>query len=206
MAKPAEGERWRGDASFGEREPDAATWLGEWNVARGAQIVRRGLATIMRRGSTRKALAVGVKRNPDLLALTPIPSGESSRAPLLASTVSRSDSRHSFFKGFGAGALEYDLVLTYPLDGNEERRKRRSVLLARLNFIGLKVETELSRDEDEVFVKITSAADMMLETAERIGMEKKLKSGGYEHFSRDKFILFEPANVATGHFFTSLPY
>ena len=98
---------------------------------------------------------------------------------------------------------EASLVLAFPLDGDKQREQRRRLLLARLRYIGLHLVSETSRDNDEVFVQLTPSFEAMLDTAERIGMEKKLKRGGYQSFTRDRRDEFED-DSSHQHLFTSL--
>lgn len=71
-------------------------------------------------------------------------------------------------------------------DRNEERMQQRRVLFARLRFVKMKLVKEISRDKDEVFVKVSAPSAILMHTAEQIGMEKKLRDGMYAEFTRCK--------------------
>ena len=102
------------------------------------------------------------------------------------------------------GREHYDLVLTYPHQSgsSSEESNERRVLMARMRFIGLEIARDLSRDADEVLLKLAAPDALLEETAEYTTMEKRLKAGGYTAFTRDTKKLFVPAGASS--FFSSL--
>ena len=102
----------------------------------------------------------------------------------------------------------FDLVLVHPAEGmnpktlgagvcaalcgeisqgepeSAETLKRRQALHARMRCLGLALSFDLSRDADEVLIKIKASEEMLENMAERLAIEKKLISGGYADFTR----------------------
>ena len=97
-----------------------------------------------------------------------------------------------------------DLVLVHPNNSAESPKVavRRKVLTARMRFVGLEVTQQISRDEDEVFLKIAAPDSLLEEMAEQICMDKRLRVGGYSNFTRESKKLFVSASGTS--FFSSL--
>ena len=105
-----------------------------------------------------------------------------------------------------SGAPQYDLVVLYPNDHRRhsaaEANARRRAIAARCRFVGLEVVLALSRDGDEVLMKLSAPDELLEEMAEQLTMEKRLKVGGYIDFTRERKKLFQPASAE--QFFSSL--
>lgn len=71
-----------------------------------------------------------------------------------------------------------------------------------MRFVGLDVSREVSRDGDEVLLKLAAKDELLEEIAEQVTMEKRLKAGGYTDFAREQKKLFVPASATS--FFSSL--
>ena len=100
---------------------------------------------------------------------------------------------------------KYDVVLVYPNPNPGSKSKeatRRRTIASRMRFIGLDVAREISRDGDEVLLKIAANDELLEEIAEQITMEKRLKAGGYTDYTREAKKLFAPASSSS--FFSSL--
>lgn len=109
------------------------------------------------------------------------------------------------------GQPHFDLILVYPANQNsdasaQKRREgrknsylslvgdfenQRRVIAARARSIGLQAVVDLSRDEDEYFLKLSAPDHILLQMAEQLTMEKALWDGGYTDFQvkdRDRFV------------------
>ena len=86
--------------------------------------------------------------------------------------------------------------------------KWRDVVVARARSIGIEVVIDISRDEDEVLLKLSAPDELLEKTAEQLTMEKRLKPDaqgrlqGYTDFSVTKKERFEPYSSTS--FFSSL--
>jgi len=86
--------------------------------------------------------------------------------------------------------------------------KWRDVVVARARSIGIEVVIDISRDEDEVLLKLSAPDKLLEKTAERLTMEKRLKRDaqgrlqGYTDFSVAEKERFEPYSSTS--FFSSL--
>jgi hypothetical protein len=94
-------------------------------------------------------------------------------------------------------------VYPNPNPGSKSKEAtRRRTIASRMRFIGLDVAREISRDGDEVLLKIAANDELLEEIAEQITMEKRLKAGGYTDYTREAKKLFAPASSSS--FFSSL--
>ena len=127
----------------------------------------------------------------------------------------------------------FDLVLVHPAEGVAPRSMaqgcfaaccsaavtgtpepaetlaRRRALHARMRCLGLALSFDLSRDADEVLIKVKAPEEMLEEMAERLTMEKKLAKGDglYADFTRkgrSKFYVELDAQGQRSTLFTSL--
>jgi hypothetical protein len=89
--------------------------------------------------------------------------------------------------------------------------KWRDVVVARARSIGIEVVIDISRDEDEILLKLSAPDELLEKTAEQLTMEKRLKPDkpdaqgrlqGYTDFSVKEKELFEPDSSTS--FFSSL--
>ena len=86
--------------------------------------------------------------------------------------------------------------------------KWRDVIVARARSIGIEVVIDISRDEDEVLLKLSAPDKLLEKTAEQLTMEKRLKPDaqgrlqGYTDFSVTEKERFEPYSSTS--FFSSL--
>ena len=69
---------------------------------------------------------------------------------------------------------------------------KRKGIHARMRAVGLTLAFQLSRDGDEILVKVKAPEALLEQAAERMGLEKKLKSGGYADFRVQRKALFAP--------------
>jgi hypothetical protein len=107
------------------------------------------------------------------------------------------------------GPSNHDVLILTPNPNPGSRSKlamRRRAITARLRFIGVQVCIDSSRDGDEKLLLLSAPDELLEEVAERLTMEKKLKIGGYTHFTSATKRLFQPAVDASDGkpFFTSL--
>ena len=84
------------------------------------------------------------------------------------------------------GQPQHDVVLVMPAPGSAEQQRRRRLIAAKAKAVGLEAIADVSRDEDEILLRL-SAPDALLEkVAESTRLAKRLSEahgGGYADYT-----------------------
>jgi len=100
----------------------------------------------------------------------------------------------------------YDLILLCPSPTKEtimsDAELMRKKIVARARTVGLQVSVDVSRDADERLIKLSAHDSLLAWMAEHLGMEKRLRTGGYTDYKMNEMERFEADSPHA--FFSSL--
>mmetsp|Transcript_19312 Transcript_19312/g.31623 ORF Transcript_19312/g.31623 Transcript_19312/m.31623 type:complete len:724 (+) Transcript_19312:110-2281(+) len=136
----------------------------------------------------RKAAGVSIGSKESVFQpIQDIPGTQKSR--LIPQGTSSSD----VYISVGSQPVIWDYIMVWPLEEKDELKKKyRGGIIRRLRATGFIIKKILSRDKDEVFVKISAPQEKLEQMAEQMHLNKELKSGeGFAPFEvarRDEFL------------------